>query len=284
MKPKDKSKPKTIRRPKPKAEGTLTSQEHLSIVADYTKGELTVNEIAKKYSTTSDNVGLIVNRHWKALCNMRESRALVSADPSLVNSKRNGASSAHVVLRELEKAKTFNQEFLDRLSEPDAALLTDEEAMYAWILVHSGDTDDALITSGLDVGLYKDSTKDHRFSYDKAIKIRKIYMDNKPNVVAYIKELREKRLIDADVGKARVQSELLEQLHQMKHSGDTHRFRTQMLKTIELLGKTVGAFTERVEITEVDPANSLDALIEMAQEATVREIEGSQAPSTEEMQ
>ena len=58
----------------------------------------------------------------------------------------------------------------------------------------------------------------------------------------------------------------------MTSSGESHRFRAQILKTIELLGKTVGAFTERIEIHEVDPANALDQLIEMAQEATVQEI------------
>lgn len=286
--PKANQRPKTkVRKvPKTKDSGTLSTEDHMSIVADYIKGELSVAKVAEKHETTEKNVGLIVNRHWKALCNMRESRALISQDPNLVNSRRNGNSNAAVVLRELERAKTINHEFLDLLSEPEAALLTDAEAMYSWIVVHSGDADDAMITSGLDVGLYADPGTDKdrlsRFSYDKALKLRRIYMDNKPNVVAYVTQLREERLINADVGKAKVQTELLEQLHQMKSSGETHRHRNQMLKCIELLGKTVGAFTERIEVHEVDPANALDKLIEMAQEATVQEIEGTQ--STEEVQ
>ena len=171
---------------KAKAEGPLTPETHLAIVSDYTKGELTVSEIAKQYNTSTDNVGLIVSRHWKALCNMRESRALTTADPNLVNSKRASGSSSYVVLRELERAPALNDEFLSLLSEPEDALLSDAEAMYSWIVVHSGDANDALITSGLDVGLYKDASKNHRFSYDKAIKLRQIYMNNKPNVVSYI--------------------------------------------------------------------------------------------------
>lgn len=263
--------------PKTKDSGTLSTEDHMSIVADYTKGELSVAEVARKHGTTENNVGLIVNRHWKALCNMRESRALTTVDPNLVNSRRNGNSSANVVFRELARAKTINQEFLDLLSDPEAALLTDSEAMYSWIVVHSGDADDAMITAGLDVGLYKDTApkSGDRFAYDKALKLRRIYMDNKPNVVAYVTQLREERLINADVGKARIQTELIEQLHQMKSSGETHRHRNQMLKCIELLGKTVGAFTERVEIHEVDPSNALDQLIEMAQEATIAELEDS---------
>jgi len=266
-----KGKPKvnTKRRAKPQP---LTSDDHKGIVFDYADGTLSVSEIAKKYSTTDKNVGLIVNRHWKALTNMRESRALLSQDPNLVNSKKSNGNGVAVVLQELEKVKEFNTEFTGLLSDPDAALLSDAEAIYCWTYVHSGDTYDAIRTAGLDAGLYKDKEEIARFSYDRAMKLRAMYLNNKPNVVSYIKELRETRLIDADVGKARLQSELLEQLDQMKSSGNSNKFRSQILKTIELLGKTVGAFTERIEIHEVDPANALDQLIEMAQEASVREI------------
>ena len=69
-------------RKKPKE--NLSKESHMAIVSDYTEGELKVVEIAEKYGTTEKNVGLIVNRHWKALCNMRESRALMATDPNLV--------------------------------------------------------------------------------------------------------------------------------------------------------------------------------------------------------
>lgn len=265
--------PKTVLRKKPKDPSSL---DHMAIVSDYTEGTLSVKEIARAHGTTDKNVGLIVNRHWKSLCNMRESRALTSLDPNLVNSRRSSNNSALIVLKELEKAKEFNDSFISELSDSEGHLLSDSESIYCWTYVHTGDSFEAIRTSGLDVGLYKEKSEVGRFSYDRALKLRSMYLHSKPNVVSYIKELRESRLIDADVGKARLQSELLEQLEQMKASGEANRLRTQILRTIELLGKTIGAFTERIEVSEVDPSNSLDKLIEMAQEAQVLEISGSE--------
>jgi hypothetical protein len=123
----------------------------------------------------------------------------------------------------------------------------------------------------LDVGLYKERKKQHRFGYSQSLILRSHYLNSKENVATYIKEIREKRFIDSDIGKARVQSELLDQLQYMKASGDP-RYKKDILRCIELLGKTVGAFTERIELTQVDPSSALDKLIEMAQEAEVRSI------------
>jgi hypothetical protein len=43
--------------------------------------------------------------------------------------------------------------------------------------------------------------------------------------------------------------------------------RSNLLRAIELLGKTVGAFVDKVEIQEVKAADALDQLIEMAKSA-----------------
>ena len=246
-------------------------------MADYAKGELSVSEIAKLHRTTDKNVTLIANRFWRTLTNMKESRALKAGSGPEDAETYYGAKAS---LEELKSTELVNQSFLKLLSEPETHLLTDAEATYAWAYVHTGDPIESLKIAGLDAGLIKDKSKPSRFSFDAALRYRSLYLNAKPNVVAYIKELREKRLIDADVGKARVQSELVEQLESMKASPEIGKHRSAILKTIELLGKTVGAFVDRVEVTEVDPSNALDQLIEMAKEAEVREL---QEPKTTEV-
>ena len=206
-------------------------------------------------------MGLMVNRFWKSLTNMRESRALIAAD----------TKDARTALQELNGTELINEKFLEKLSDPSHDLLTDEEANYAWIYVHTGDIREALKGSNLDVGLHKEKKRDSRFSFDRALVLRGQYLNSKPNVVQYIKELRESRLVDANVGKSRIQSELVEQLDRLKNRADG-KHEAQITRTIELLGKTVGAFVDRVEIQEVNPENALDKLIEMATAAEVKEV------------
>ena len=63
-----------------------------------------------------------------------------------------------------------------------------------------------------------------------------------------------------------MQELLLEQIEQTKLRGD-RKDSVNLRQLIELLGKTIGAFTERVEVHEIDPSKSLDLLIEMAKDA-----------------
>ena len=258
-------KPKTT-----KLRKAQSSLDHMAIVSDYAEGAMTVPEIAKAHKTSEENVGLIVSRHWKALTNVRESRLLLgSSDAPKAKVEQKNA------LEILRNTSLINEEFLALLSPPDTALLSDSEAIYCWHLVHSGNPREALITSGLDVGLIRDKKRETRYSFDRSLVLRSQYLNAKPNVIAYITQLREERLINADVGKSLVQSELLDQLDQMKSSADPARNRTAILRTIELLGKTVGAFVDRVEVSEVNPSNALDKLIEMAQEAEVSDVTDS---------
>jgi predicted DNA-binding protein (UPF0251 family)/hydrogenase maturation factor len=235
--------------------------DHMEIVRLYTLGELPVNQIAKKMGTSDHNVTLIVQRHWQALTNMREARALIT---------EHTFDSKHA-LHELQNTELINEDFLRMLSEDNVALLSEAESIYSWVYVHTGNALEAMQTSNLDVGIHKDKARETRLSYDRAVILRSMYLNEKPNVAAYIKEIRETRLIDMDISKAKIQSELIEQLEYMKNSGDPRK-RREILRTIELLGKTIGAFTENIQITEVSPSNALDQLIEMASEATIKEL------------
>jgi len=74
------------------------------------------------------------------------------------------------------------------------------------------------------------------------------------------------------VSKKYVQSELIKQVEQLKEviasDNGSQRARGAMLKAIELLGRSVGAFVDKVQVEQVDPSKALDQLIEMAKEET----------------
>ena len=99
----------------------------------------------------------------------------------------------------------------------------------------------------------------------------------KSNVSKYITELREKKIENVIVSKGLVQSELVDQVTQLKeitsNDGTTIQQRSQLLKAIELLGKSVGAFSENIKVETVDPGQALDKLIDMAKIESVYSIE-----------
>jgi hypothetical protein len=64
----------------------------------------------------------------------------------------------------------------------------------------------------------------------------------------------------------------LEQIDQVKSKGD-RKDAVHLRQLIELLGKTIGAFTEKIEVMEYNPSKSLDLLIELASAASVKELE-----------
>lgn len=252
----------------------LSPDQHWAIAQLYAKAELPVSAIAEQFATTEENVNLIVTRCWKTLTNIKETRALLGAIPGKDPSSTGfGSSSSRASLAMLHNSKLINQSFLDLLSHTgEERSLTDAESIYTWIYVHTGENDIAIQEAGLDVGLHREKSDDTaKFNYDKAVAFRGLYLRSRPNIASYIKELRERRFVDQDISKSRIQSELLDQLQQMKDSGDSKN-RTAMLKTIELLGKTIGAFVERVELSEVNPSKALDELIDMAKRGAVKEL------------
>ena len=250
-------------------ESKLTPEKQWEIAKEYTDGILNVSQLAEKYNTSPENIGLIASRCWKNFTNMRETRALMSF----------GSASSQHSLKVLHNTSLINQQFLDLLSVSGTEItLTDAESIYAWIYVHTGENQMALEQAGLNAGLLYSKSEPNKAkpNYEKACSLRGLYLRSLPNVASYIKELRERRFIDQDISKTRVQSELLDQLSQLKESGDP-RNKTHILKTIELLGKTIGAFIERVEVTEIDPNKALDHLIDMAKTGAVRELHRNQA-------
>lgn len=217
----------------------------------YIKGESS-EAIGKDYGYNSKEINRMLEELQEKFSNTRAANAL----------KLEGSSYTLPILDKLKNLELLNEDFLNKLSDNLSPTLSEEEALFCWLYVHKGDSFGAIEESTLDVGLFKNQPT----SYKRGILSRAAYLQAKPNVAAYIKELRERKYYTNDVDKGYVQELILEQIEQTKLRGD-RRDSVNLRQLIELLGKTIGAFTEKIEVHEVDPSKSLDLLIEMAKDS-----------------
>jgi len=242
-----------------KRKHTVSTELGLKIVQDYMETDLTTTQLAEKYSTTEKNIELIVSRHWKALTNVRETRNLIGNQMSSLNHK----GGNYLALKAINKVPSINQDFLDLLSAPEDKLLTDNELQYAMVFCATGDNYHAIHEAQLDVGLMGSKGDKQRHQYELAVKLRGVYLRRKENVAKYIMQLKEETFLPDVVDHNLIKAELLEQLAQQKESGTAAR--RDILNTIHMLGKTVGAFSDVVKVQEVDPGKALDYLESLAQ-------------------
>lgn len=229
------------------------------ILDKYLKGA-TTPELSAEYHFSEDKIIRMVEEHYRDIVNAKEAH-------SLNCTRRDGSNPIHEKLRAIE---TITDDFLSLLSPPNSPTLTEEEALFSWLLVYKGDGIEAVEEANLGVGLFKDRA----VTYKRGMITRSLYLQNKNNVAQYIKELKDHKYQVDSITKQSIQQELLEQIHHMKLKGD-RKDSVNLRQTIELLGKTIGAFTEKIEIHEVDPSRSLDLLIDMAKTASVKELPDS---------
>lgn len=256
---KQKQKPITLLR-KPKiTPSSLSPAERYQLLEEYMSGEYTIGQLRDRYNL-NDSEALIkfINGTITRLNIVKETSAI------------NPATQSHYL--NYKPTSLVNEPFLELLSPP-AASITDEEMTYCYLYVFTGDNRSAIEQSGLDAGLnHKRIIKDTP-TYDYALRVRGLLLRNKPNVKAHIDLLRSEKLKDNKiVDKSFVIGELVEQLNQLKEDG---RERKLILETIKLLGQTCHAFTERIEVCQIDPNKPIDSLIEMA----MKEANGTLLPA-----
>jgi hypothetical protein len=246
---------KTLKRKELGLDKSLTHYKY-EIVDKFIKGT-PIPQLAEEYHYSHQKISEVILEHHKDLTNARAANALQFTSKDGYN----------LILEKLKATEVINDEFLLALSPSDSLTLSEAEALYAWVYVTRGDTKEAIEMSNLNTGLFKEVP----VTYKRGVLSRSLYLQQKPNVAKYIKELREQRFQVDNVNKSYVQELILEQIDQVKQRGTQQDLRN-MSKLIELLGKTIGAFTEKIEISEVDPSKSLDLLIDMAKKAQVKEI------------
>lgn len=250
----------TKTRKKPK---TPSVEDTQAILIDFISGETNHQTLAIKYSTTSGIVAKILTRHWKTFTNLRESKLLIDSQKYDDVHK----SGSYIALKSMGRALGMNEKFTDLLSEDDSQILSDHEVAFCLHYVSTGNSFTSVKESKLSVGLLQEKSEESRHKYKVACRLRSTYLKNKPNVAAFINQLKSEKFLPEVIDKQFVQRELLEQLELIKEDDElsTYRKKTLALKTIESIGRTVGAFSETLRIEKVDPAEALDALAKLNQ-------------------
>jgi len=182
------------------------------------------------------------------------------------------ASKTSLASEVIEKAlatKTIEKDILEMLSDETSEELTLQEELYCYLYVYTGSNNIAIKESGFSDKIPKDTTIKRQ--------LLGMFLREKPNLKAYIGLLKDARIAEVKSSKQIVQHELINQVEQLKESV-AHRGapsdRGHLLRAIELLGKTVGAFEDRVRVTEVNANEALDELLKMAkaEAAEIKEI------------
>ena len=240
-----------------KAAENITKQHKYDIIDDYIHSGLSVSEIANRYNTTESNIELIVTRHYKALSNMRETRVL------LANQTLQCYKSFKTEVLDPEK---INESFLEKLSEPDSLVLSDNEVVFAELYNYDGDEVKALEESKLNVGLKKARDPKDREEYTQALLLRAFYLRRKPNVASYIQRLQEEKLKAIVNGKGFIQSELLSVIEKVRNSSGDRNVMTH-LKAISELARTYGAFEDKMIVEGLDGDSAINRILAKAREA-----------------
>lgn len=232
----------TKRRPKEPVDSflTLTDADRYDILRRYRQGETLVS-IAKDKKLEIASLKIFVASEIKNLTTIQEINKLTLDSKGLKTTAVNPTS-------------LLNEKFLEQVDDAKEA--------YAFYYAMTGSNEHALRESGLDkwlpLGLAA-NTKRYTLS------VRGKFIRDLPGIQKYINEIRDSRLRDMDLGKPYIQSELVEQIEQLKEvSGDDPKYRGHLLKAIELLGRTMEAFSDTIKIEEADPRTGLEILMARA--------------------
>lgn len=155
--------------------------------------------------------------------------------------------------------QTLIQEYT---SDPLSPELTPQEISFSFLYSATGSLFQALKESG-----FKDCLQDG-CNTSAYLQILGTFLLSKPNIKDFLQKLENDKTLLSDFSKKEVQGELVNQIYQLKEElaiNPTKNTRGHMLKAIELLGRTIGAYQDKIQIEEVNPGDALDKLIEAAQ-------------------
>jgi hypothetical protein len=224
----------------------LKPQEKWGILESYISLKTPLAKIGEEYNLSRPSVKHFVSRFANKFNNSRSIRLLMT-------DKMNSVEIIERVNPEL-----MNEKFLSLTSKENEPL-TQEEILFSELLLEYGDDITAIKRSNLDIGL----VKDNRALYKEAMQMRAFYLKKKSNVREYITEARKRNLGLIEEGKEYVQQTLLEVVEQLKNSGDIKTTNSR-LKAIELIGRTLGVFDDKLSVNHSNGDEALDRILEMA--------------------
>jgi predicted DNA-binding protein YlxM (UPF0122 family) len=232
--------PKTILRKAPKP---LTDAEKFQILSEYSSG-VSIDALAERFNVSDTAVKNLINTTKNSLAAVQETNRLITTS----------SKPTYLPFVKPAQEKFLNQDFLEALEE--------KAEVYAYFFAHTGDNKFALAQAGLDKGI---GTPMPLTTQDYIRRIRGEYIRNIPDIKAYIREIQDKKIEEFRIGKPELQMELVGQIEQLKEVVSYEpRQRGNLLKAIELLGRTIGAFVDRLEVEEVDAKSGLQILMERA--------------------
>jgi len=235
-----------------KTTSTINSALRWKIVEEYLKCDLSEKEIGERYQLSETTIKKTVKDLYKELQAIIDTRALVSS--------QKGTGKYEYLVNSI-KSNNINDKFFSLLSEDDSLVLTDAEYLYCEFFTSHGDEQRSVTDAGLDIGLNRNLP-----GYIDAIRIRSFYLRKKPNVAEYIRSLQKEKLQVMVEGKETLQTELLSLVEKLRNHPDTKTI-PSLLKSIELLGKSIGAFEDRQVVEHIGGDLALDNILQKAKEA-----------------
>ena len=231
----------------------LTMAKQLDLISSFSFG-LSYKELSEKHLVTTSTLKNGIRLYRDKLNSAFELNYMANAKKTVL--------SASVIEKALQT--TFVSDTLrDMLSADEEETLTDHEIMYCYLFVNTGSNEIAMRESQLDECL--DDKTPIRVSY------LGMFLRQKPNLKLYIQTLQQAKIDEVKASKEIVQRELILQIEQVKEivsrGTGTVGDRSNLIRLIELLGKSVGAFVDKIEVTEVKAADALDTLLDMAKKS-----------------
>jgi hypothetical protein len=221
----------------------LTDSQKFQILDQYALG-IPVATIAASVSRDTSEISKLVNHQLYNMTAIKETRLLIG----------NPCSSELRLRMGKAPTKFITTAFLD--------LLEDKAEAYAYYYAQTGDNKFSLIQSGLDIGIAQNLNKNTK---DYVMRIRGQFIRDMPPIKKFIQEEQDRRVKEYRVEKAQIQMELVNQVEELKELVvQDPKQRTNLLKSIEMLGRTIGAFTDRVEVEETDARSGLSIILEKA--------------------
>lgn len=221
----------------------LTDAQKFQILLKYSQG-IPTGDIAKSVSRDTKEITHFVVSTLDDMTAIRETKLLMGKPCSAELKVRMGKAPS----------KFITTAFLDRVE--------DQAEVYAYFFAQTGDNKFALIQSGLDIGIAQNLNKNTK---DYVMRIRGQYLRDLPPIKKFIQQEQDRRIKEYHLEKAQVQMELVNQVEELKELVVIDpRQRTNLLKAVEMLGRTIGAFTDRMEVEETDAKSGLSIILAKA--------------------
>jgi predicted DNA-binding protein YlxM (UPF0122 family) len=267
---------KTITTIKYRNLGSFSSAERWELLKAYIDGKNSMKEIQDTYQIKAKALESFISETYAAFRQARETKMLIATqgNPELFKS----------MTKQYVDGETINEPFLSKLS-PDEGPLTEAEILFSEFLLEYGDAVKALKKAKLHLGLKRSSKVNvdgkEDYKYIENLRIRCFYLKKKPNVARYINEQNRKNLSVLKDGKEFIQSNAIALIEQLKANNDL-RYLPSQIKAIELFGRTIGAFDDKLTIDSTNGDDVLDAMIAKAKDAKVSKPKPMLAYSSED--